>query len=149
VAGQRGLHRRAERLGVADLPHHDDVRILSKNGAEALGEGEPCFVVGLPLVRAGERVLDRVFDVFAVVPIERFTNLVLERDDRFDATAGRESNVIERREVFSGPRSPLAAWTRSSGVGTRGVCGRPSESDKSSVITEEQSPLQREDQTNN
>ncbi len=75
VAGQRGLHRDPHRLHVADLAHHDDVRVLAHDGAQGVREGEVDLRLHLDLVDAGHLVFDRVLDgddlhVGLVEPVE-------------------------------------------------------------------------------
>ena len=62
MPGQRRFDGGLERLAVADLADHDHVGILPQQRAQPLGEREAGLVVGLPLVDAGQRVFDRVFD---------------------------------------------------------------------------------------
>src|SRR5216684_1902497 len=60
--GQRGLNGRVERLAVANLTDHDDIRILPENRAQPFGEGKARLVVRLSLIGTRDRVLDRVLD---------------------------------------------------------------------------------------
>ena len=62
VTGERGLHRDAGRLDVADLADQDHVGVLAQDRPETVGEGEPGLLVDLDLVDLGEDVLDRVLD---------------------------------------------------------------------------------------
>ena len=62
VPGQRGLDRHLRRLQVADLTHHDDVRVLAQDRAQRMGEGEADLGLHLDLVDAGHLVFDRVLD---------------------------------------------------------------------------------------
>ncbi|MNN53717.1 hypothetical protein D3C81_1684890 [compost metagenome] len=62
VAGQRGLHRDVRSLPVTDFAHHDHVRVLAQDGAQATGEGHVDLGVHLGLADAGQVILDRVLD---------------------------------------------------------------------------------------
>ena len=55
VAGERGLDRVLRRLRVADLAHHDDVRVLAQDVAQRAGEVEPDLGLHLHLVEARPR----------------------------------------------------------------------------------------------
>ena len=60
----------AGRFYVADLAYHNDVRVLTQNTAQSVGEGESGFIVDSDLIDAVDTVLNRVFDrddVFAGV----------------------------------------------------------------------------------
>ena len=59
---QRGLDRGLQRFQIADLAHHDDVRILAEDRAKALGKREAGLFVNLSLVDAGDGVLDGIFN---------------------------------------------------------------------------------------
>ncbi len=61
VTGHARLHRDARGVEVADLPDHDDVRVLAQHRAQALGEGEALGLLDLRLVDVGEVELDGVF----------------------------------------------------------------------------------------
>ena len=50
------------RLHVADLAHHDDVRVLAHDRAQRVGEGEVDLRLHLDLVDARHLVFDRVLD---------------------------------------------------------------------------------------
>ena len=52
VAGERRLDRHVGGLEVADLAHHDDVRVLAQERAHARGEGEVDLGLHLHLVQA-------------------------------------------------------------------------------------------------
>src|SRR5438270_2443269 len=54
VAGLRRLDGDLGRLEVADLAHHDDVRVLAEEGAHGRGESQPDLVSDVDLVDAGE-----------------------------------------------------------------------------------------------
>ncbi len=62
VAGQRRLHRDFGGFPVADLAHHDLVRVVAQDRAQALGEGQALLLVHRDLQNAGQLVFDRVFD---------------------------------------------------------------------------------------
>ena len=62
VAGERRLQRDLRRLAVADLAHHDDVRILPEDVAERLGEAEPDLRLHGDLVERLDDDLDRILD---------------------------------------------------------------------------------------
>ncbi len=61
MAGETGLDSDCERLGVAHLSNHHDVRVLSKEGSHNLGEGHSLGDLDLGDVLI-VFVLDRVFD---------------------------------------------------------------------------------------
>ena len=76
VAGQSGLHRHLGGLQVADFAHHDDVRVLAHQRAQAFGEIEVELRLHLGLVERRLYHLDRVFDradvdLFGGNPLER------------------------------------------------------------------------------
>ena len=72
MAGERRLHGNASGFTVADLTHQDDVRVVTQNGAQAAGEGEPFFIVDRNLQHAVELVLHGIFngDNFAFTTVE-------------------------------------------------------------------------------
>ena len=61
VAGERGFDGDFRRLGVADFPDHDDVRVLPQNGAQRAGEGQADVFFRRHLVDAGDLEFHRVF----------------------------------------------------------------------------------------
>src|SRR5205085_1036335 len=67
VAGKRGFYGDIGSLVVANFTDHHDVRILTKNGAEGVGEAQTDVGFDGDLIDAGELVLDRVFDGHDVV----------------------------------------------------------------------------------
>ena len=62
MARQSGLNRDLDRLMVADLSDHDDVRVLAHDTAQAVGEGQTDRRLHLDLIDAVQLVFDRVFD---------------------------------------------------------------------------------------
>ncbi len=62
MAGQRGMDRNMRGLGVAHLADHDDVGVLTDEGAHRGGEGQPDRRLDLRLVDAGNFVFDRILD---------------------------------------------------------------------------------------
>ena len=62
VTGQRRLHRDLGGFAVADLAHHDLVRIVPQHRTQAAREGEALLLVHRNLQHARQLVLDRVFD---------------------------------------------------------------------------------------
>ena len=62
MAGQRRLHRHVGGIVVADLAHHDDVRILSQQRAHAVGEIDVDDRLHLHLIERGLDHFDRVLD---------------------------------------------------------------------------------------
>ena len=62
VSGQCCLDAEIRGLAVTDLSYHDDIRVLSEKGAQAVCEGHTRFGVCLCLVDAWNLILDRVFD---------------------------------------------------------------------------------------
>ena len=62
VAGEGGLDGDVRGLRVADLPHHDLVRVVAQDGAQAAGEGEALLLVHRDLGDPLELVLDGVLD---------------------------------------------------------------------------------------
>ncbi len=76
MAGERRLHRDLGGLSVADLTHHDHVRVLAQNGPQDGGERETCLGVHGHLGHTGELILYRIFhgddlDAGCVDPLER------------------------------------------------------------------------------
>ena len=61
VARLRRLDRDLARLLVADLAHHDDVRVLAQERLQRDGESKPRLVVHVDLVDAREVDLRRIF----------------------------------------------------------------------------------------
>ena len=62
MAGQRRLHRHLGRFQIADLAHHDDVRVLAHQRADAVGKAQIDGRLHLHLVEAVFHHLDRVLD---------------------------------------------------------------------------------------
>ena len=62
MTGQRSFDGCLERLRVADLADHDDVRILAQDRPKTLREREAGLGIGLSLIDAGQPVFDRVFN---------------------------------------------------------------------------------------
>ena len=95
MARQRGLDRRVQRLGVADLADHDHVRVVPEYGSECLGEIHLVGIVHLGLEDAGNLVLDGVLHR---KDIER-TKIQQELDRRVEgrglAAAGRSREKHE------------------------------------------------------
>ena len=60
VAGEGGFDRNGRRLLVADLPHHDDIRVLPQKRLEGRGERKSHGLVHVDLVDPFQVVLDRV-----------------------------------------------------------------------------------------
>src|ERR1700730_7847696 len=88
MAGKRRLDRDLRSLGVADLAHHDLVRIVPKNGAQPAREGQSLLLVDGNLQHARQLVLDRIFDRYDLVaPGLRFGNRPVQ--GRRLAAAGR------------------------------------------------------------
>ena len=46
---------------MANLTNHDDIGVLSQNGAQGLGKGQINFGIHLRLTHAGQLILNRVF----------------------------------------------------------------------------------------
>ncbi len=61
VTGLRGLDRDVGGFEVADFADHDDVGILSQEGAQRVGEIETCLFIDVDLVDAGQLDFGRVF----------------------------------------------------------------------------------------
>src|SRR5262249_49691365 len=61
MASQRSLNRGLSDLGIADLTDHDDVRVLTQNGAQSRREGI-LAAIHLGLHDTGQMVLDRVLE---------------------------------------------------------------------------------------
>src|SRR5215469_3016888 len=59
---ERRLDGDLRRLRIADLPHHDLVRIVPQDRAQPAGKSEALFLVDGYLQHARQLVLDRVFD---------------------------------------------------------------------------------------
>ncbi len=62
VAGDRGLDSGAGGVGVANLTDHDDVRVETEDGAEAVGERTAVVRINRDLRDAGDAIFDRVFE---------------------------------------------------------------------------------------
>src|SRR5439155_6805004 len=62
VSGQRGANRDLRRLEVANFTHHDDVRVLAQDVAQADGKGQADVRAHRDLVDSFELVLDRLLD---------------------------------------------------------------------------------------
>ncbi|OQA32513.1 MAG: hypothetical protein BWY57_01875 [Betaproteobacteria bacterium ADurb.Bin341] len=62
VPGQRGLDRHFSRFQIADFTDHDDVRILTHQGAHAIGKPQVDGVLHLHLVERSLDHFNRVFD---------------------------------------------------------------------------------------
>ena len=62
VARLRRLDRDLRRLQVADLTHHNDVRVLTQEGAQGGGEGQARLGVHVDLIDPGNLDLHRVLD---------------------------------------------------------------------------------------
>ena len=62
MASQRRLNRNFSGLEITDLPHHDDIGVLSENGSQAPGEGHVHLGIDLGLPHTRQHVFDRVFD---------------------------------------------------------------------------------------
>ena len=60
VACDRGLHGNRSSLLVSDLTDHDDIRVLTQNGAQGRGKRQVRLVVGLHLIDAVDIGLHRV-----------------------------------------------------------------------------------------
>ena len=62
VACLRCFHGNFCRLFISNLSHHDDVRILPKDRAQAPCKRQASFGIDVGLVNAGEDVLNRVLN---------------------------------------------------------------------------------------
>src|SRR5690606_3093976 len=62
VTRQRGLYGNLRGFQIADLPNHDDVWVLSKDGSQGSGEIQIDAWVDLCLPYTGQVVFDRVFN---------------------------------------------------------------------------------------
>lgn len=62
VTGNRGLDSSAGGVGVANLTDHDDVRVETEDGAEAVGERTAVVRINRNLGDASDTVFDRVFE---------------------------------------------------------------------------------------
>src|SRR5215475_2315899 len=62
VPGERGLDGNLRRLRVADLAHHDLVRVVTQDGAQPAREREALLLVHGDLQHPGQLVLDRILD---------------------------------------------------------------------------------------
>src|SRR5437588_13004474 len=62
MAGERGLDGNLRSLRVADLAHHDLVRVMAQDGAQAAGEGESFLFIDWDLRNTLYLILDRIFD---------------------------------------------------------------------------------------
>ena len=62
VAGQRRLHGDLRGFRIADLAHHDLVRVVAQDRAQAAREGQAFLLVDRNLQHARQLVFDRVLD---------------------------------------------------------------------------------------
>ncbi len=62
VTGQRGLNGDTAGFQVTHLTDHDDIRVLTHDGAQCPGEVQADGRLDLNLIDALELILDRVFD---------------------------------------------------------------------------------------
>ena len=60
MAGERRPDGDFRRLEVADFPDHDDVGVLTQDGPEGAGKGQPDFRADIALVDSGHFVFDRI-----------------------------------------------------------------------------------------
>ena len=60
------------RFRIADFAHHDLVRVVAENGAQAAGECQPLFFVNWDLRDAANLIFDRIFngDNFVFVSLD-------------------------------------------------------------------------------
>ena len=61
MSGNGCLNRDLRRLLVSDLSHHDDVRILSKEGTKSRSKGQAGLDIDLYLIDTGYIGLHRIF----------------------------------------------------------------------------------------
>jgi len=61
MARERSVDRDLRRLAVADFTDHDDVRVLTQEGAQRTREGQPDVLTHQHLIDARHLVLDRIF----------------------------------------------------------------------------------------
>ena len=61
MAGQRGLDRNPRRLKITDFAYHDDVRVLTQDRAQCVGEVEADLGLHLDLVDSRQLVFDGIF----------------------------------------------------------------------------------------
>ena len=61
MAGERRVDRHTDRFAVADLPDHDDVRVMPQQGAQAGRKIQSGVQVDLNLVDAANALFNRVF----------------------------------------------------------------------------------------
>src|SRR5437870_3978173 len=62
MAGESCLDSKVGGFAVANLTHHNDVRVLAQQGTQTRGKGHPGLRVNLGLVDPAHPVLHRVFD---------------------------------------------------------------------------------------
>src|SRR4029077_19637604 len=62
VAGQRGFNGDFGGFRIANFTDHDDVRVLTQNGAKRVGEGKADFFLYRDLIDAGNLEFDGIFD---------------------------------------------------------------------------------------
>src|SRR5258708_5865748 len=68
MSGQRGLHRDLRGFRIANLAHHDLIRVMAQDGSQAARKGESFLLVHRDLQDARKLILDRVFDGDDLVP---------------------------------------------------------------------------------
>ena len=109
MPGERRADRDLSGLVVPDLPDHDDIRILSQDGAERAREVERDLALHLDLLDPGLPVLDRVFHRHDVLPwrLDRLEGGVQGRRLAAPGRPGHEDHpprppdrVAEQRELI-------------------------------------------------
>ena len=60
MPGQRGFNGNLGRFLVADLAHHDDVRVSTQEGSQGLGKSPVNLCIYLDLTQIGLRYFDRI-----------------------------------------------------------------------------------------
>jgi hypothetical protein len=102
VAGERRFHGDVSGFVVSNFTDHHDIRILTENGTERVGEAQADVCFHRYLIDARELVLDRVFDrddvVFRIVQL--LEHRIKRR--RFTGTgrAGDEDHPMRRIDRF-------------------------------------------------
>ena len=111
VTGDGGSERDLGGLAVADLTDHDDVRVLTQDGAQCAGEGLLGLLIDMHLVDSRDLELDRVLDRRDVARdvLDRLECRVEQRGlagarrpgDEHDALRAREQ-ILHLRELTLG-----------------------------------------------
>src|SRR5258708_4884261 len=111
MACQRRLDRNTRSLDIADLADHDDVRVLTKDGAQRMRKIQPNFRLDLDLVDALHLVFNGVLNrkYLSLGAIEQLQRRIKRRRLAAARRAGDQNDSVwllqqpfERRDVVGG-----------------------------------------------